>query len=68
MGRRYTTLFSDLYPKLAKETKVALMPFFIEPLAGDASLMQKDQIHPNEKAQPIIAEFVVEYFKQYLTR
>ena len=68
MGKRYTTMFTELYPALAKESEVALMPFFIESLAGDPKMMQADQIHPNEAAQPIIANVIVKYFNQYLTR
>jgi len=66
MGRRYTTMFSDLYPKLADEQKVDLMPFFIESLAGDPKWMQPDQIHPNKAAQPLIAKVIVQYLEHYL--
>jgi len=66
MGRRYTTMFSDLYPKLASAEGVTLMPFFIESLAGDPKWMQKDQIHPNKAAQPVIAAVAVDYLTKYL--
>jgi len=66
MGRRYTKMFSDLYPKIAQQEHVPLMPFFVETLAGKPSMMQADQIHPNEQAQPIIAAVIVDYFNDYL--
>ena len=66
LGKRYTSMFTGLYPKLAKKEQVTLMPFFIESVAVKPELMQADQIHPNEKAQPIIAKEVVAYFKNYL--
>ncbi len=66
MGRRYTTMFSDLFPTIARDETIALMPFFIESLAGDPAMMQADQIHPNEAAQPIIAQVIVDYFSAYL--
>ena len=66
LGKRYTSMFTGLYPKLAKKEQVTLMPFFIESVAVKPELIQADQIHPNEKAQPIIAKEVVAYFKNYL--
>lgn len=66
LGKRYTRMFSDIFPSVAKKNNVTLMPFFIESIAGDSSLMQRDQIHPNEKAQPLIAQIIVDYFNQYL--
>ncbi|WP_435277184.1 arylesterase [Psychrobium sp. nBUS_13] len=66
LGKRYTSMFTGLYPKLAAKEDITLMPFFIESVAVKPELMQADQIHPNEKAQPIIAKEIVEYFKNYL--
>lgn len=66
LGKRYTSMFTELYPVLATKEKVTMMPFFIEKVALKPALMQADQIHPNEDAQPIIAQEVVEYFKMYL--
>lgn len=66
MGRRYTTMFTDLFEVVARDETVVLMPFFIEALAGDPSMMQADQIHPNEAAQPLIANVIVEFFTDYL--
>lgn len=67
MGKRYTSMFTGLYPKLAEQEQVTLMPFFIESVATNPELMQNDLIHPNEQAQPIIAKEVVAYFKDYLS-
>ncbi|MGJ8678707.1 arylesterase [Paraglaciecola sp.] len=55
-GKRYTRMFSNTYTELASELDVKLIPFFLENIALDTNLMQKDGIHPNKKAQPIIAE------------
>lgn len=66
LGKRYTSMFTGLYPKLAAKEDITLMPFFIESVAVKPELMQADQIHPNEKAQPIIAKEIVKYFKSYL--
>ena len=66
LGKRYTSLFVNLFPKIATKEVVTLMPFFIEQVALKPELMQNDQVHPNEKAQPIIANVVVEFFTEYL--
>lgn len=68
LGKRYTSMFTGLYPKLAAKEDIILMPFFIESVAVKPELMQADQIHPNEKAQPIIAKEIVTYFKNYLSK
>jgi acyl-CoA thioesterase-1 len=66
LGKRYTLMFSNIYPALAKQNNVTLMPFFIEKIALKPQLMQADQIHPNEIAQPIIADDVVKFLRGYL--
>ena len=54
-GKRYTDMFIQSYTTLAQEYSVELIPFFIENIATDRSLMQKDGIHPNSQAQKLIA-------------
>lgn len=50
-GVRYTTAFAQVYEQLAKEKKVALVPFFLEGIGGVAEMMQTDGIHPAQGAQ-----------------
>lgn len=57
-GKRYTNAFADLYPKLAKQQDVPLLPFFLEGLITKPEWMMKDGLHPKSEAQPWIAEFV----------
>ena len=57
-GARYLKMFEAVFEEAAKETSSTLMPFFMEQVALDPDLMQQDGIHPNVKAQPIIAEYV----------
>ncbi|MBT1452120.1 arylesterase [Glaciecola sp. XM2] len=57
-GRRYTQLFTQNYHQLAQEYGVPLVPFFLEEIALDSSLMQNDGIHPTAQAQPMIVEFL----------
>ena len=56
-GSAYSDSFSGLFPKVAKSTKSALVPFMLKGVAdGDdaVKLFQGDRIHPNESAHPII--------------
>jgi len=57
-GPRYNKMFEQVFVDVAEEKSVALMPFFVEQVALDSELMFDDGIHPNEKAQPIIADFM----------
>lgn len=53
-GQDYTKKFKDLYPKLATQEGVELIPFFMAGIVTNADFFQADKIHPNEKAQPIL--------------
>jgi acyl-CoA thioesterase-1 len=53
-GQKYTSQFKQLYPKLAAEEQIELLPFFLEGVATKASLFQADRLHPNVEAQSIL--------------
>jgi acyl-CoA thioesterase-1 len=57
-GATYTAAFHDVYPSLAKEYSVPLVPFLLEGVVGIEHLNQRDQIHPNAEGDRIIAETV----------
>ncbi|MEJ8566704.1 arylesterase [Elongatibacter sediminis] len=57
-GRTYTERFRAMYPELAEEFGIALIPFILEGVALDPELMQDDGIHPNARAQPRILDIV----------
>ena len=58
-GPAYTKLFEDQFSQLAKDYQLPYIPFFLENVALDSSLMQADQLHPTAEAQPIILESVL---------
>ena len=60
-GKRYIELFYNVYPQLAKELDITLVPFLLEDVALDKDLMQADGLHPNAKAQPILANKIEPY-------
>jgi acyl-CoA thioesterase-1 len=55
-GKRYTDMFYDVYPQLSKELGAPYVPFILEDVALIKELMQPDGLHPNEKAQSVIAD------------
>lgn len=54
-GRRYTEAFSAVYPALAKQFNIPLLPFYMEQVVVKPEWMQDDGLHPNGDAQPFIA-------------
>lgn len=65
-GERYTTAFAAVYPKVAQETNVSLVPFMLEGVGGVASMTQDDGIHPNAEAQSILLKNVWPMLKPLL--
>ena len=59
-GADYTKAFEAIYPALAKRYRVLLIPFFLDGVAGSASLNQADGIHPTSEGYRIITEKVLE--------
>ena len=57
-GRRYQTSFESLYKEVSEENNIPLIPFMLNDIALNKELMLDDGIHPNETAQPLIAEFL----------
>ena len=57
-GKNYVAAFESIYAEIAEEKNIPKMTFLLEKVALDKSLMQLDGIHPNQKAQQIIAEQV----------
>jgi acyl-CoA thioesterase-1 len=55
LGQAYTRKFHAIYPALAKEAGIPLVPFLLEGVAGDAALNQADGIHPNEEGSKRVA-------------
>ena len=55
MGETYTSNFQEIFPELAEENDVALIPFLLEDVAGNPELNQQDGIHPTAKGQEIVA-------------
>ncbi|MCL5424751.1 MAG: arylesterase [Gammaproteobacteria bacterium] len=57
-GQAYRDAFTGVYHALAEEYDVPLVPFLLEDVALESTLMQSDGIHPTADAQPIILDNV----------
>jgi len=64
LGAGYTGTFAEIYPEVASEQDVILIPFFLKGVAGMPSLNQADTIHPKEEGYAIIVETVYPYVLQ----
>jgi acyl-CoA thioesterase-1 len=53
-GPRYSQGFQAIYSDLSRRHQLPLIPFVMEGVALDTSLMQADGLHPNAKAQPLL--------------
>jgi len=60
-GKRYVDLFYNVYPQLAQQMNITLVPFLLEDVALHKELMQADGLHPNVKAQALLADKIEPY-------
>jgi acyl-CoA thioesterase I len=65
-GPEYTRRFEAMYPQIAKELDVPLVPFLLEGVGGIARLNQADAIHPTAEGQEIVADNVEPYLREML--
>lgn len=56
LGPQYVERFDAIYPALAERHGVALYPFFLDGVAGEAALNLDDGIHPNAEGVAIMVE------------
>lgn len=57
-GPQYTQGFERNYRELAEKHAVALLPFFLEPIATERDAFQADNLHPVAAAQPRLRDHV----------
>ncbi|MCC5808192.1 MAG: arylesterase [Opitutales bacterium] len=58
LGSDYRRAFDGIFPRIAEDEEVRLVPFLLEGVAGDPSLNQADGIHPTREGQRIMARTV----------
>lgn len=63
-GHVYDEAFAAIYPATARRHGLILIPFFLEGVAGEPSLIKGDGIHPVAKGYRIVTETVYPYLLQ----
>lgn len=66
MGPQHSEAFAKIYPEVAKENDVALIPFLLEGVGGVPELNLPDGIHPTAEGHRIVAETVWNYLRPLL--
>jgi acyl-CoA thioesterase-1 len=60
-GPEYTQAFAQVFPDLAAQYKLPLMPFLLQDVAAVTELNQGDGVHPNAEGAKIVAENVYNF-------
>jgi acyl-CoA thioesterase-1 len=68
LGPQYAKDFHDVYPSLAREFSVPLVPFLLDGVAGIQALNQPDGIHPSAEGAQVVAENVWKVLEPLLRR
>ena len=67
-GPVYTEKFHALYTDLARRYRLSLVPFLMEDVALDKTLLQADGLHPNERGQPVLLDEIWPLLQPLLKR
>lgn len=67
-GPDYTRSFDATFATIAREEKIAWLPFLLEPIALDDHAFQADRLHPTAAAQPKILDHVWQALEPLLKR
>lgn len=60
-GKAYRREFEALFPNIAEEQGIILIPFLLEGVAGNRDLNLADGFHPNEEGHQIMAQTIYHY-------
>ena len=64
LGRSYVKKFDAIYPQLARQEHVLLYPFFLQGVALNPGLNQRDGIHPNVQGEKIIVTNILPFVEK----
>ncbi len=68
LGQEYAAEFDSVYPRLAEKHAVDLYAFFLDGVALEADLNQRDGIHPNKAGVAVIVERILPQVEALLAR
>jgi acyl-CoA thioesterase-1 len=66
MGADYIAAFDRIFPDLAKEHGVLFYPFFLEGVAAQSHLNQRDGIHPTAEGVDVIVRGILPYAEKLI--
>jgi acyl-CoA thioesterase-1 len=61
LGKEYITAFEKIYPLVAREENVGLVPFFLTGVAANPKLNQADGIHPTAEGYRVVVDHIFPY-------
>jgi acyl-CoA thioesterase-1 len=61
LGKNYITAFEEIYPQVARQEKIALVPFFLTGVAANPNLNQADGIHPTAEGYRVVVDHIFPY-------
>ncbi|HLL13471.1 MAG TPA: arylesterase [Pyrinomonadaceae bacterium] len=67
-GAEYQRASMEIFPALAEEYDLPMIPFFLDRVAGIENLNLEDGVHPNPEGTRIVAETVYQYLKPMLEK
>jgi acyl-CoA thioesterase I len=68
LGRNYGEGFEAVFARVAERHNVPLYPFFLDGVAGDPRLNQRDGIHPTAEGIAVIVERILPTVTDWLQR
>lgn len=68
LGREYGAAFEQIYADLAAKHDVVFYPFFLDGVAAEAKLSQRDGMHPNADGMKSIVENILPKAEELIAR
>ena len=65
-GREYLDAFEKVFPEIAEDLDVPLIPFLLEGVGGNPELTQADGIHPTAEGNRLVARNVLQVLEPLL--
>ena len=61
LGKEYITAFEKIYPLVARQENIGLVPFFLTGVAANPTLNQADGIHPTAQGYQVVVDHIFPY-------
>jgi acyl-CoA thioesterase-1 len=67
-GAEYIASFEAVFPRVARDYTLPLLPFLLEGVAAEAELNQDDGIHPTAEGARMVADHVADFLQPLLSQ